>query len=220
VDESLQVYGGYGYSKEFPAERACWDARITRIYEGTNEINRLIIPLRLLKDAAMAQLLDSGSAELIRAAQAGSLPPKETVFVAERDLLARCKRLVAFTLKLARDVYADDLSTEQEVLGHIADITIETYALESTLLRTEKMVLARGEQSCETAIDITRVYARDAADRVEHWAKQIVAALADTSDCDALFAEVDHFTRFTTFNTVAARRRIADSIVREGRYYL
>ena len=220
VDESLQVYGGYGYSKEFPAERAYRDARITRIYEGTNEINRLIIPLRLLKDAAMAQLLDSGSAELIPAAQAGSLLPQETLFVAERDLLARCKRLVAFTLKLARDVYADALSNEQEVLGHIADITIETYALESTILRTEKMALARGEQSCETAIDITRVYASDAADRVEHWAKQIVAALADTSDCESLFAEVLKLTRFTTFNTVAARRRIADSIIREGRYYL
>ncbi len=220
VDESLQVYGGYGYSKEFPAERAYRDARITRIYEGTNEINRLIIPLRLLKNAAMAQLLDSGSAELIRATQAGSLLPEETLFVTERDLLARCKRLVAFTLKLVRDVYADALSNEQEVLGHIADITIETYALESTLLRTEKMVLARGEQSCETAIDITRVYTSDAADRVEHWAKQIVAALADTTDCDSLFAEVLQLTRFTTFNTVAARRRIADSIIREGRYYL
>ncbi|HEX6732056.1 MAG TPA: acyl-CoA dehydrogenase family protein [Pyrinomonadaceae bacterium] len=220
VDESLQVYGGYGYSKEFPAERAYRDARITRIYEGTNEINRLIIPLRLLKDAAMAQLLDSGSAELIRAAQAGSHLPEKTLFVAERDLLARCKQLVAFTLKLTRDVYADALSNEQEVLGHIADITIETYALESTLLRTEKMVLRRGEQSCKTTIDITRVYASDAADRVEHWAKQIVAALADTRDCDSLFAEVDQLTRFTTFNTVAARRRIADSVIREGRYYL
>ena len=215
VDESLQVYGGYGYSKEFPAERAYRDARITRIYEGTNEINRLIIPLRLLKNAAVTELLSSNGAERRRAAQAG--PLEETLFVAERDLLTRCKQLVAFILKLATDVYADALPNEQEVLGHIADITIETYALESTLLRTEKMVLARGEQSCETAIDITRVYASDAADRMEHWAKQILAAVADNRDCGSLFTKVHHLTRFNTFNTVAARRRIADSVIK-GRY--
>ena len=217
VDESLQVYGGYGYSKEFPAERAYRDARITRIYEGTNEINRLIIPLRLLKNAAVTQLLSSNGAERRRAARPGLVPLEETLFVAERDLLTRCKQLVAFILKLARDVYADALPNEQEVLGHIADITIETYALESTLLRTEKMVLARGEQSCGTAIDITRVYASDAADRMEHWAKQVLAALADTRDCGSLFSKVHHLTRFTTFNTVAARRRIADSVI-YGRY--
>jgi alkylation response protein AidB-like acyl-CoA dehydrogenase len=220
VDESLQVYGGYGYSKEFPAERAYRDARITRIYEGTNEINRLIIPLRLLKNAAVAQLLSSKGAERMRAAQAGSLAPEEKLFVAERDLLVRCKQLVVFTLKHARDVYGDALPNEQEVLGHIADITIETYALESALLRTEKMVVARGEQKTGTAIDITRVYFSDAADRMQHWAKQVLAALSDTCDCDSLFAEVDHLTRFTTFNTVAARRRIADSVIKEGRYYL
>ena len=220
VDESLQVYGGYGYSKEFPAERAYRDARITRIYEGTNEINRLIIPLRLLKNAAVAQLVSSKGAERMRAAQAGSLAPEEKLFVAERDLLVRCKQLVVFTLKHARDVYGDALPNEQEVLGHIADITIETYALESALLRTEKMILARGEQKTGTAIDITRVYFSDAADRMQHWAKQVLAALSDTCDCDSLFAEVDHLTRFTTFNTVAARRRIADSVIKEGRYYL
>ena len=220
VDESLQVYGGYGYSKEFPAERAYRDARITRIYEGTNEINRLIIPLRLLKNAAVAQLVSSKGAERMRAAQAGSLAPEEKLFVAERDLLVRCKQLVVFTLKHARDVYGDALPNEQEVLGHIADITIETYALESTLLRTEKMVVARGEQNTGIAIDITRVYFSDAADRMQHWAKQVLAALSDTCDCDSLFAEVEQLTRFTTFNTVAARRRIADSVIKEGRYYL
>ena len=220
VDESLQVYGGYGYSKEFPAERAYRDARITRIYEGTNEINRLIIPLRLLKDAAVAQLLSSERAQRMGAAQVGSLAPEVNLFVAERDLLARCKQLVVFTLKRARDVYGDALPNEQEVLGHIADITIETYALESTLLRTEKMVLARGEQNTGIAIDITRVYFSDAADRMQHWAKQVLAALSDTCDCDSLFAEVEHLTRFATFNTVAARRRIADSVIKEGRYYL
>src|SRR3984893_5961083 len=98
VDEALQVYGGYGYSKEFPAERAYRDARITRIYEGTNEINRLIIPTRLLKNSAMAHLFSTESAQSDPAPQSGPPPADKTLFSAERDLLARAKQLVTITL--------------------------------------------------------------------------------------------------------------------------
>jgi len=133
VDEALQVYGGYGYSKEFPAERAYRDARITRIYEGTNEINRLIIPTRLLKNLAMAQLFTCDSAQRTLDYTTAPSAPDETLFAAERNLLARAKRLVTFTLGRAKAVYGDALMSEQEVLGHIADITIEVYALESAL---------------------------------------------------------------------------------------
>ncbi|MCA1634290.1 MAG: acyl-CoA dehydrogenase family protein, partial [Acidobacteria bacterium] len=168
VDEALQIYGGYGYSKEFPAERAYRDARITRIYEGTNEINRLIVPTRLLKNAVTAPLFTGENAE--RALDDRSEPgwSGETLFGAERDLLARAKRLAAFTLGRAQTVYGDALATEQEVLAHAADIITEVYALESTVLRVEKLVDARGEPDCVTPIDITRVYASDAADRMEH----------------------------------------------------
>jgi alkylation response protein AidB-like acyl-CoA dehydrogenase len=220
VDEALQVYGGYGYSKEFPAERAYRDARITRIYEGTNEINRLIIPTRLLKNSAMAHLFTCENAQRALDYATAPLAPVETLFSAERDLLARAKRLVTFTLGRAKAVYGDALVSEQEVLGHIADITIEVYALESALLRTEKLVTARSEPDSATPIDITRVYASDAADRMEHSARQVMAALADAGDVSSLLDEVQQLTRHTTCNTVAARRRIADSVVKAGRYYL
>jgi alkylation response protein AidB-like acyl-CoA dehydrogenase len=220
VDEALQVYGGYGYSKEFPAERAYRDARITRIYEGTNEINRLIIPTRLLKNSAMAHLFTCENAQPALDYTTGPLAPVETLFSAERDLLARAKRLVTFTLGRAKAVYGDALLSEQEVLGHIADITIEVYALESALLRTEKLVTARSEPDSATPIDITRVYASDAADRMEHSASQVMAALADAGDVGSLLDEVQQLTRHTTCNTVVARRRIADSVVKAGRYYL
>jgi alkylation response protein AidB-like acyl-CoA dehydrogenase len=222
VDEALQVYGGYGYSKEYPAERAYRDARITRIYEGTNEINRLIIPTRLLKHAATAHLFTGESAERAPDERTDSSTPVSTGFYAERALLGRAKRLAIFTLGRAKEVYADALlSREQEVLGHIADIVMEVYALESALLRTEKAIAARGEASCATPIDITRVYASDAAARMEHSARQVAAALAanDTETAELLDC-VQRLARHTTFNTVAARRRIAASIVEAGRYYL
>jgi alkylation response protein AidB-like acyl-CoA dehydrogenase len=220
VDEALQVYGGYGYSQEFPAERAYRDARITRIYEGTNEINRLIIPTRLLRNAAMSHLWADGNAQSALDYPVSPTVSGETLFSAERDLLGRAKRLVAFTLGRARRVYGDALSSEQEVLSHIADIIIEVYALESALLRTEKLIATRGEHDGSAPVDITRVYASDAADRLEHSARQVVAALASNGEADSLFAEVRQLANHTTCNTVAARRRIADAVIKAGRYYL
>ena len=220
VDEALQIYGGYGYSKEFPAERAYRDARITRIYEGTNEINRLIIPTRLLKNAATAHLFNEETASLAFADIVAHQTSIETFLSAERDLLARAKRLVTFSLARARAVYGDALSGEQEILGHIADITIEVYALESALLRTLKLLAARPESDCAVPLDITRLYASDAADRMQHSAKQVIAALETIEDADASLNFVRQLTRHPTFNTVAARRRIADSIIKAGRYNL
>lgn len=220
VDEALQVYGGYGYSREFPAERAYRDARITRIYEGTNEINRLIIPTRLLKNEGLTHLFSNESASRERPYQNNSLPTDNSVFFPERDLLARAKRLVIFILARASKVFGDTLVSEQEVLGLIADIAIDVYVLESAVLRTEKLIKARGKQDSAAAVDITRVYASDAADRMEHSAKQVVAALSESAGSDSLFEEVKQLTHHTTFNTVAARRRIADLVLKAGRYYM
>ncbi len=219
VDEALQVYGGYGYSQEFPAERAYRDARITRIYEGTNEINRLIITTRLLRNSALSHLWapENGRCKL----DLNPEVPGGRLLSAERDLLARTKHLVRFTLGRAQAVYGDSLASEQEVLAHIADIIIEVYALESALLRTEKLIATRGENyDSATPVDITRVYASDAADRIEHSAKQVVAAIADGDEAQSLLAEVQQLTSHVSFNTVAARRRIADSVIKAGRYHL
>ena len=212
VDEALQVHGGYGYSKEYPPERAYRDARITRIYEGTNEINRIIIAPRLLKNAAVAQLLSKPPA--------ASDGAGDGVFSAERKLLGAAKRLLLLTLAAAKNAYGDKLSNEQEVLGHIADIAIENYAIESAILRTSKLLAGRGQAEGATAADITRVYTSDAADKIEHSAKQVLAALADAPDAAALSDGIRAVAAHTTCDTVSARRRIAAPIVKAGRYPL
>jgi len=171
VDEAVQVYGGYGYSKEYPAERAFRDARITRLYEGTNEINRLIIPTRLR-----------------RVARASGAPT---------GLLAREKQLVLAMLDAVDD------PEQQEILGHLADMAIEVYAIESATLRVQK----RGASLQKDAV---AVYTEDALARFAHSARQAAAAL---------HLDVDLPARLP-FDSVAARRRIADAVIGAGKYPL
>ncbi|MGO9516484.1 MAG: acyl-CoA dehydrogenase family protein [Candidatus Korobacteraceae bacterium] len=211
VDEAIQVHGGYGYSKEYPPERAYRDARITRIYEGTNEINRIIIAPRLLKNAAVAQLLIHPSA--------AAPPVADGLFPAERQILSAAKRLLLLTLAAAKNAYGDKLANEQEVLGHIADIAIETYAIESAVLRTSKLIAARGGVEGATPVDIMHVYFSDAADKVEHSARQVLAALAaDEADRAPLQDGIRSIASHETFNTVAGRRRIATAVIKAGHY--
>ena len=206
VDESLQVFGGYGYSQEFPAERAYRDARITRIYEGTNEINRLIITTRLLRNGGLGEVAVSDE---------GSGP-----FTSERDLLTRAKRLVTRLLARAQDRFGDSLANEQELCGFIADMIIEIYAVESGVLRTEKLLLKRDQESCAVQIDITRVYATDAFDRLQHAGKQAANTMSGDSEYGALISDIRSFSDQAPFDAVAARRRIADAVILAGRYYL
>jgi hypothetical protein len=179
VDEAVQVYGGYGYSKEYPAERAFRDARITRLYEGTNEINRLIVPTRLAKKlGSYAPVTPSGP------------------LASEREIVSIGKRLVRALLELAPS------SEEQEILGCIADIAIEVYAIESAILRAEK-------RPRELTFDAVRIYASDANDRIVHAARTVIAAIpnAPRSELAALAAR-------EPYDTIAARRRIADAMYR------
>ena len=206
VDESLQVFGGYGYSQEFPAERAYRDARITRIYEGTNEINRLIITTRLLRNGVPD---DADSSQEVVG-----------TFTSERDLLTRGKRLMISLLTRAQNCFGASLTNEQEILGFIADMIIELYAVESGVLRTEKLLLNRDEDSCAVPIDITRVYAGDAFDRIQHAAKQAANALPSDREQGALISDIRSLSNQAPFDAVAARRRIADAVIRAGRYYL
>jgi hypothetical protein len=139
------------------------------------------------------------------------------LFAREYELLACAKKFVLLALGCAQTIYGKQLSTEQEILGHIADAAMETYALESALLRTSKMVAAKGEGNCSAPIDIVRVYASDVADRVRHSGKQIIAALSAAGD-SVLPEVVRQIADYPVFNTVAARRRISDVVVKAGRY--
>jgi alkylation response protein AidB-like acyl-CoA dehydrogenase len=208
VDEALQVFGGNGYSREFPAERAYRDARITRIYEGTNEINRLIIPTRLLKQGAALQQDNAHAADA-----RGDGP-----LAAERGLLARAKRLAIKMLTEASATYDDAIKEQQEVLGHTADVIIEVYAIESALARTEKLAAARGADAAQVATDCARIYAADSADRITHSAKQVAMALASHGRGGSLTDVLRPIADFAGIDAIAARRRVADAVVDAGRH--
>jgi alkylation response protein AidB-like acyl-CoA dehydrogenase len=207
VDEAVQVFGGNGYSREFPVERAYRDARITRIYEGTNEINRLIIPTRLLKNAGA-----------IFGAHVATGGGPGSPFAVEHDLLARIKRLAIAALGAAVQAYGDGVKEEQEVLGHVANLAIESYAIESGLARAEKLT-ARGSTMALIAQDIVRVYASDAADGIVHAGKQILNAIKPRSDrSEALSMDLADVARHPGVDTVASRRRIGDAVIATSRY--
>ena len=205
VDEAVQVFGGNGYSREFPVERAYRDARITRIYEGTNEINRLIIATRLLKHAELL-LTDPGDVK-----------GHASVLQAEYDALANVKRLARTSLGAVAQGFGPNARDQQELLGHAANIIIECYAIESALGRAEKMNARRGDRST-LAIDVARVYTSDAVDRSAHAGKQILNALGAQAGIDPLRSTVARVNEHPGTDSVAARRRIADAAIAQSRY--
>jgi alkylation response protein AidB-like acyl-CoA dehydrogenase len=210
VDEAVQVFGGNGYSREFPVERAYRDARITRIYEGTNEINRLIIPTRLFKQSA--ELFTGGRTDREEAAS------PDGPLAAERHLLLHAKRLARTALGQAATVYGDAVREEQEVLAHAADIVIEVYAIESAIARSEKLA-RRDQERGRLSLDVTRVYASDAADRMAHAGKQVLAALTARNERSSELAEtIGDVASHPGCDTIAARRRIAEVMIQNGRY--
>jgi alkylation response protein AidB-like acyl-CoA dehydrogenase len=217
VDEGVQVFGGNGYSREFPLERMYRDARITRIYEGTNEINRMLVPTRLLKQ--WPELFSAAAARAaLESASPQSLGPQSPL-AAERDFVGRTKRLAIALLGQASAIYGDALKHEQEVEAQIADIVIETYATESGIARAEKM-MARNDSRAGVALDIARVYANDAADKVTAAARQVVAALAARGADDTLACGVQKLVAAAPIDAIAARRRIADVVIAAGKYPL
>ena len=222
ADEMVQIYGGYGYSAHYPAERAYRDSRINRIFEGTNEINRMLVPGRLMKSAL------SGKLALLPAAQAlmdEILTPQmldynedEQVLAAEQKLAANAKKVALMTLGTAAQKYMMKLGDQQEVLMGIADIIIDTYAMECAILRTQKLVAAQGEAAVARYIDMTRVFCNDAVERIEAHAKNTLAAMAEGDELRTLLAALRRFTKLTPMNTVVARQRIADVMIAANRY--
>ena len=222
VDEGLQVFGGNGYSREFPLERMYRDARITRIYEGTNEINRMLVPTRLLKQMAqMAQMAQSSVASRQSSVDGhqSSVDSRQSGFAGERAFVEQLKRLSLAILGQASAVYGEGLKDEQEVLAQIADLIIETYATESAIARAEK-IAARGDGRAAIAADIAKVYANDAADKVSAAARQIVAAFASRGANGSIEEGALRLAAHGGIDAIAARRRIADAVIEAGRYPL
>lgn len=222
ADEMVQIYGGYGYSKDYPAERAYRDSRINRIFEGTNEINRLLIPGRLMKSAL------SGNLALLPAAQAlmdeilsPSMPDfedDEAVLAAEQKLATNGKKVALMTLGTAAQKYMMKLADQQEILMGVADIITDTYAMESAILRARKLAEAQGEKAGARYIEMTRVFCNDAMGRIEANAKNTLAAMAEGDELRTLLAALRRFVKHTPMNTVAARQGIAGVLIEANRY--
>ena len=222
VDEAVQVFGGNGYSREFPVERMYRDARITRIYEGTNEINRMIIPTRLLKQSPSLFTAEAARSALERSSGSGGAggaggAGRASALPAELEFVSRAKRLALALLGLAAATYGDELKDAQEVEAQIADIVIEAYAIESGIARAEKLAM-RGGRSASLAGDAVRVYTSEAADRVASAARQVVAALTAHGADSSIASGVEQLTAHTPVDTIAARRRIADAVIEAGKH--
>lgn len=220
VDEMVQIYGGAGYSADYPAEKAYRDARINRIFEGTNEINRLLIPGQLLKKALKGEL---GLLKAAKDLQDEILNPQmsfgeeeATTLSAEMKLAGNAKKVALMVLGTAAQKYMQDLQNQQEILLNAADIIMNAYAMETAILRAQKLA---GKGSAENQIDMASVFCNDAIQRVETAAKNTIAALAEGDEMKMLLVALKRFTKNNSpVNTIAARRRIADTLIKANKY--
>ena len=223
VDETLQIYAGYGFVEEYPAERAYRDARINRIFEGTNEINRLIITGFLLKRAMSGQLpLMPAIKKLMEEVLSGPSVGDEVEgpLADERKMVAQAKKLGLFVAGAATQKYMQAIQEQQEVMGAIADMTIEIYAMESAVLRTQKMVEEKGEAWAALPLAMTRVYLTQALEKVEAAAKKVIADVADGDMLRTQLAIVRRLSKHEPFNTIALRQQIARETIEAGKYTL
>jgi len=222
VDETVQIYGGYGFVEEYPAERAYRDSRINRIFEGTNEINRLVITGFLLKRAMSGQLPLMGAIkQLMDEVLSGTRDDGvEGLLVEERKLVAAAKKIGLFAAGIATQKYMQAIQDQQEIMGAIANMTIETYAMESAVLRAQKLATRKGEAGAANAIAMTRVYMAGALDRIESAARMVVAASSEGDMLRSQMAILRRLCKYEPFNTVALRQTIAQRVIEAGKYML
>lgn len=221
VDEGVQIFGGMGYSAEAPMDRAYRDARINRIFEGTNEINRMLAVDMMLKRAMKGDLDLMGPAMDV-AAELMAVPdfsaPEDAPFAAEKILLKGFKKAVLMVAGAAVQKLMMTLAKEQEILMHIADMLIETYVSESLLLRVEKLHRTRGGQESAVYLDMLQVYMYDAADRVHVSGKNALNGFSDGDELRMMMMGLRRFTKTQPFNAKEARRRIAQHLIDQNRY--
>ena len=222
VDQGVQIYGGMGYSADAPMERAYRDARISRIYEGTNEINRMLMVGMVLKRAMKGEINLFEPAMAV-ASELVSVPSFESIdtselFAMEKDLVYKLKKAFLMVGGKAAMALQDRIEDEQEIMMNLADVMIEIYAAESVLLRTEKLVSQRGEAACAAQIAMTKIYLYEAIDKVEAAAKEAIVSFAKGDEQKVMLMGLKRFTKPDFINTKELRRQVADVMVAEGKY--
>ena len=221
VDEGVQIHGGNGFSAEYNISRAYRDSRINRIYEGTNEINRLLTLDMTLKRAMNGRLDLMGPASAVQK-ELMSIPDfgneTDAPFAKAKKLIGSLKKAILMTAGAAVQKLMAKIENEQEVMMNLADMAIETFNAESTLLRVMKMIEKNGEASCRYQLDIMQTYLYDAADRVNKSGKDAINAFAEGDEQRMILMGLKRFTKAEPFNSKNARRRIADKMIGEGKY--
>ncbi len=223
VDEGVQIYGGMGYSAEAPMDRAYRDARINRIFEGTNEINRMLTVDMILKRAMKGEIDLMGPAmkvagELMEIPDFGS--DDDSVFATYKKYVQNFKKTILLVAGAAVQNLMQQLAKEQEILTYIADMAIETYVAESTLLRVQKLVALRGEAACQTELAILSVVINDAADKIWVAGKNAINSFASGDEQTMMTMGLKRWTKVAPINTTEARRTIAARLIDANKYNL
>jgi len=222
VDEGVQIYGGMGYSADTPMERAYRDARISRIYEGTNEINRMLMIGMLLKRAMKGELNIFEPAMAV-SKELTSVPSFATIdnsvlFNVEKNVIKNLKKVFLMVGGKAAMVLQDKIEDEQEVMMNLADILIEIYAVESAMLRTEKLVGQKGEVACSDYIAMTKVYMTEAVNTITAAAKEAIAVVTKGDEQKVMLMGLKRFTKIDLVNSKELRRQIADTMIKKGEF--
>ncbi|MDO0823364.1 acyl-CoA dehydrogenase family protein [Desulfosporosinus nitroreducens] len=214
VDEGVQIHGGYGFSSEYTIERLYRDARIYRIFEGTNEINRVLIPTTLLRRAAKGELpLQEAIEKLKGEIAAGSLVRK-----GEAGLVQAAKDIFLLTTGAGLQKYGKDLQKHQEILGRLADLAIRAFAIESAWLRSQKAAANDGGTKAKLKQNMAMAYINSTVGLLEYSAKETLTALAEGEELASLLDNLQRLTKYTTRNTVSLRQEIAAAISEDGKY--
>ena len=222
TDEGVQVYGGMGYSADAPMDRSYRDSRINRLFEGTNEINRMLVVDMLLKRAMKGELNLMGPAMAV-AKEIMSIPDfnieeEEGLFVAEKKVLRNLKKTALMVAGAAVQKFTMNLSSEQEILMNIADMAIEIYVAESVLLRVEKLIGIKGEEAVALQKQMALVYLHEAVEKINNAGRAAITSFAEGDELRGMLMGLKRFTKIEPINLKNARREIADAMIAENKY--
>jgi len=220
VDEAVQIHGGYGFMAEYEVERVYRDSRINRIFEGTNEINRLLVPGTYLRKALKGELPLFQKAQSLQE-ELMMLMPEEVgdgILEQEKNLLKNAKKIGVLIAGLAAQKYGKELQKEQEVLVNIADIVSNVYAMESAILRTEKAIAKTGEEKNKQKLLYTQVYCQEAFNEIESHAKESLIAVESGDSLRMMLSALRKFTRHTPINVIGKKREIAAAVIDKNAY--
>ena len=225
VDETVQIFGGYGFIEDYPAERHYRDARVTRIYEGTNEINRMLLTGMLLKRSVTGVLplllhAKKLADELLEGGASLSDDDTSALLATEKGLIANAKKLSLLALGVAAQKYGSKIEEEQQVMCNVADLVIETFAMESAYLRTMKLASSRGAAESETMIHMTRLYVNECMGKLDLWSRELLAACASGDELRTMLAAARRLTKYTPIDSGHLRLEIAKHFIEKGKWEL